>query len=161
MPKLERKRRVLHEAPATTSGPAVDDEPADVPRTEEILTRGQRKRREKKESWLRKFDFAQYAQLQREQREADLGKIVSLDELGDELTAIEEAQKKRQEAAQSHDKTTRKKKQRMAEREMQRFDAVLNFGRFQQDPFGTLQLHLKNTIKPIEKKPEKKTSSAK
>uniref|UniRef100_A0A0G4I124 Ribosome biogenesis protein SLX9 n=1 Tax=Chromera velia CCMP2878 TaxID=1169474 RepID=A0A0G4I124_9ALVE len=110
------------------------------------LSRGQRRRRDKKEAWQRKFDFAGYMRDQMERR--DLGAL-DLAGLTKEISSLPTSGPGEESAGGpkgSSQPTSRKKREELKKQEYTKFNQVLQFQPFQQNPFGALQQHLRNSI---------------
>mmetsp|Transcript_118498 Transcript_118498/g.369073 ORF Transcript_118498/g.369073 Transcript_118498/m.369073 type:complete len:217 (-) Transcript_118498:99-749(-) len=113
------------------------------------ISRGQRKRRERREGFLRKFEFVNSA-VRQEERAKDGGALGDLDSLA---AAAEEAA--REEKATAPEAGEGKKKRPMSrraqalatEREMSQYQQVIKVEAFQKDPLGALEQHLRNSIK--------------
>eukprot|EP00435_Cladocopium_sp_Y103_P054429 s840_g17.t1 len=102
------------------------------------LSRGQRKRLQRRENFLRKFELAKVVQAQDEAKSG-----LDLSGLTDGLEeAIETSN-----VQQSLKRPGRKVQAAKDQREMKHFQNVLNFDAFKNDPFGALEQHLKNSIK--------------
>ncbi|CAE7619737.1 unnamed protein product, partial [Symbiodinium sp. CCMP2456] len=111
------------------------------------LTRGQRKRQQRKENFLRKFELANLIGKQEE-----AFRTGSLANLADLTAHLEED--KAPATAKGPKRLGRKAQAAQDEREMAQFQGVLGFKAFQADPFGALEQHLKNSIR-LQKEKEK------
>ncbi|CAE7794094.1 unnamed protein product [Symbiodinium sp. CCMP2592] len=111
------------------------------------LSRGQRKRQQRKENFLRKFELANLIGKQEE-----AFRTGSLANLADLTAHLEED--KAPATAKGPKRLGRKAQAAQDEREMAQFQGVLGFKAFQADPFGALEQHLKNSIK-LQKEKEK------
>mmetsp|Transcript_80670 Transcript_80670/g.127454 ORF Transcript_80670/g.127454 Transcript_80670/m.127454 type:complete len:217 (+) Transcript_80670:70-720(+) len=103
------------------------------------LSRGQRKRLQRRENFLRKFELAKVVQAQDEAKSG-----LDLSGLTD---GLEEALETSGHVQQSLKRPNRKVQAAKDQREMKHFQNVLNFDAFKNDPFGALEQHLKNSIK--------------
>lgn len=103
------------------------------------LSRGQRKRLQRRENFLRKFELAKVVQAQDEAKSG-----LDLSGLTD---GLEEALETSSHVQHSLKRPGRKVQAAKDQREMKHFQNVLNFDAFKNDPFGALEQHLKNSIK--------------
>eukprot|EP00439_Symbiodinium_sp_Y106_P054356 s1795_g7.t1 len=111
------------------------------------LSRGQRKRQQRKENFLRKFELANLIGKQEE-----AFRTGSLANLADLTAHLDED--KAPATAKGPKRLGRKAQAAQDEREMAQFQGVLGFQAFQADPFGALEQHLKNSIR-LQKEKEK------
>ncbi|EPR58372.1 hypothetical protein TGGT1_297760 [Toxoplasma gondii GT1] len=122
------------------------------------LSKGQRRRLAKREAWLRKFDFVGYARAvesKKKEEEARAQPLFNFEAIRGQLEVIG-AEKRRSadagatagavSAPERRGKISRKTHQRVARRELQQFDAVLNFPAFRESPLAALKLHIENSL---------------
>lgn len=124
------------------------------------LSRGQRKRLEKREAGERRRDFAAYAEALKKRvasarGEGEQPSASALEDLSGFEKALDEAEAEEQRrAAQGLSrklKVTRKKKSRMKKLELQQYDAVVRFKAFQRSPLQVLDEHLRNSLQRQDK----------
>lgn len=126
--------------------------------TTKCLSRGQRRRAEKRDAWLRKFDFPKYAQkLREEQRRLQEGENLQESPLTEFTSALRQqlhdcdAHKDAGKsvtglaAAGGRKRVTRRCIQHLAEKEIAQYSAVLAFPAFRASPLAVLKEHLRNT----------------
>mmetsp|Transcript_19406 Transcript_19406/g.58450 ORF Transcript_19406/g.58450 Transcript_19406/m.58450 type:complete len:215 (+) Transcript_19406:79-723(+) len=166
MPKVKRKvgksqgpdrsqQTPQGKAAAEADGAEADDGPLKV-------SRGQRKRRERREGFLRKFEFVSSAVRQDSAKGG--GALSDLDGLA---AAAEEAAKEVGAAAPEAD--VGKKKRPMSrraqalatEREINQYQQVMKVEAFQKDPLSALEQHLKNSIKKQRQEIKEREAKAK
>ncbi|CAI9149162.1 unnamed protein product [Rangifer tarandus platyrhynchus] len=145
----------------------------DVTNSMKLLSRGQRRRAEKRDAWLRKFDFPKYAQqLREEQRRQELKDSPQESPLATFAPALRQQLNDadvchsteaevlaggRATAGNGRKRVTRKYIQRLAEKEVAQYRAVVAFSAFRASPLAVLKEHLKNTISMQQKTKENPT----
>ncbi|CBZ50190.1 conserved hypothetical protein [Neospora caninum Liverpool] len=165
----EQQRTAAHSRAAHGSGrqynEAVSKEKIDATLEQSFLglSRGQRRRLAKREAWLRKFDFAGYArevkaQKQKEENARAAHPLFDFGTFRSQLETIDSSISRRGGQARGTGgdvagperkgtgKISRKTFQRVTQRELQQYDAVLNFPAFQESPLAALKLHIENTL---------------
>ncbi|KEP63241.1 UNVERIFIED_CONTAM: hypothetical protein HHA_297760 [Hammondia hammondi] len=122
------------------------------------LSKGQRRRLAKREAWLRKFDFVGYARAvesRKREEETRAQPLFDFEAIRGQLEAIGAERRRSADAGATADavsapdrrgKISRKTHQRVARRELQQFDAVLNFPAFRESPLAALKLHIENSL---------------
>eukprot|EP00743_Colponemidia_sp_Colp-15_P005883 GILK01006324.1.p1 GENE.GILK01006324.1~~GILK01006324.1.p1 ORF type:complete len:169 (-),score=32.43 GILK01006324.1:615-1121(-) len=154
MGKVARERTKYH-LPAVDPTQPIDigEEPEDADGKNEVdgLTRGQRRRRERRDRFLKKLDFASYVQNMQQQStlkktKKPLGDLSSLTTSLSDLNAeFEKAKQEKQKKLQPKG-LSQKRKQHILLREVQQFQSVLSHPVFQSNPFGAIREHLNNTL---------------
>lgn len=110
------------------------------------LSRGQKKRAERKESWLRKNNWTEYVKKAKQSVVDDFKLGGVKNSLADLQKQIEEEDSKKKDAKQQTN-ISRKARENQIKRDQDKFESIANFPVFQQDPFVALQTHLANTLK--------------
>mmetsp|Transcript_90651 Transcript_90651/g.252122 ORF Transcript_90651/g.252122 Transcript_90651/m.252122 type:complete len:213 (-) Transcript_90651:282-920(-) len=162
MPKVRRdiaKPRGKAAPPPKPSGGAGEEAEEAVDERPLALSRGQRKRRAKREGFIRNFEFVNSSLQQDQQRQegalADLASLAeAADEAGQEGDGAPEADPGKVKRPMS-----RRAQTLAAEREMNQYQQVIKVDAFQKDPLGALEQHLRNSIK--KQKQEEKERQAK
>lgn len=113
------------------------------------LSRGQRKRLRKREAAARRKDFGAYAEALLQQQNREEAPPSALDDLNVVREALNEGPGAPREGppSQNTKKWTCKKRVKAVVKEMQQFDAILQFGAFQSNPAKVLSAHLENGLK--------------
>lgn len=123
------------------------------------LSKGQRRRLAKREAWLRKFDFVTYAEQARQRKEREErflrknggeegSSLLNLQSVRQQLECIDTSHKSQHDGAGGggSGKLSRKRMHKLAEKELKQYEAVWKFPAFQSDPFGSLRVHLTNSL---------------
>jgi len=129
---------------APKEGARVDD---DEKEEQQKLSRGQRKRLAKREQYLKREKMV-LSSLRLQKIESDKGRLDGLTEMRDALTqAVKTSRKKKQQQQQKVVVITKNnEKKSVAQRELPHLNLVLEHPSFQENPFATMQEHLKNTL---------------
>eukprot|EP00933_Yihiella_yeosuensis_P025714 TRINITY_DN19948_c0_g7_i1.p1 TRINITY_DN19948_c0_g7~~TRINITY_DN19948_c0_g7_i1.p1 ORF type:complete len:237 (-),score=76.40 TRINITY_DN19948_c0_g7_i1:73-783(-) len=146
---LKQRKLAAHEVPVPDDDDHELDESGEdgdgrkSKASDPALSRGQRKREKKKNNFMQKYEFMNLVQKADEAGEAGLADLKSL------VGGLEEVEALSSPSAPSKDSKRLGRKAEMAahEREMAQFQGVVGFKAFQDDPFGALEQHLKNSIK--------------
>eukprot|EP00541_Cyclophora_tenuis_P012170 CAMPEP_0116545406 /NCGR_PEP_ID=MMETSP0397-20121206/2653_1 /TAXON_ID=216820 /ORGANISM="Cyclophora tenuis, Strain ECT3854" /LENGTH=201 /DNA_ID=CAMNT_0004069721 /DNA_START=221 /DNA_END=826 /DNA_ORIENTATION=- len=114
------------------------------------LSRGQRKRQGKRDQYLRRQKLV-LATLSLKRKEEQKRKIDGLDALKDALLGVSQQQstppaKNMDSSEPSSALSTNKSKKELAMREVTHLGLVMEHPSFVNDPFATMQEHLKNTL---------------
>jgi hypothetical protein len=145
--KLNRvARRVAASGPLTTTPPSkeVEEDQADA---NQEMSRGQRKRQAKRGTFLKREKLI-LSSLKLKSEEEQKKRIDGLDAIREALlntTKNTKAEKAAEDASQMQ-ATTNKSKKRLMMKEVEHFNLVLQHPAYQQDPFATMQEHLRNTL---------------
>lgn len=177
MPKARRERVKYHDsAPAWPPSKAHGDDAATVvshaTATSAALTeggsgplsRGQRRRRDKKSAWLRKFAFSDWVKQQQAMQEQAHAAVdfADLNDISVELDQIDQTEKRkaRDKEQKQLRLDSRRKRQMVAAKEIAQFEAVSKFPAFQANPFAALRQHLANSIALKQRKEEAQSQTA-
>eukprot|EP00747_Dinoflagellata_sp_TGD_P031007 gnl/TRDRNA2_/TRDRNA2_135010_c0_seq1.p1 gnl/TRDRNA2_/TRDRNA2_135010_c0~~gnl/TRDRNA2_/TRDRNA2_135010_c0_seq1.p1 ORF type:complete len:228 (-),score=78.30 gnl/TRDRNA2_/TRDRNA2_135010_c0_seq1:143-826(-) len=159
MPKVRRERTKYHDLAPPLVPPPRDAEDGDAEEDDDEeaegeakLSRGQKKRRERRESFMKKFEFVNYVQKQEQAKRDGIG-LGDLGVLADGIDEVAREPETSRPTASTKRPQGRKGKKEADEREMAQYQQVLNFGAFQKDPLGTLEQHLRNSLKKQAEEP--------
>lgn len=129
------------------------DDDADEAGALRALSRGQRKRLLKKEKLQRKYDFVQFAKSVEETEAAKrtYGSLADMSSLSAALETVASATAATPNTAlgttPGKKKTSRAARAKLREAEIQRFQSILNFSAFQDNPVEAIKTHLQNTLR--------------
>jgi hypothetical protein len=160
MPKVNKSsklnrvaRREAASGPLTTTTPpsskeVKEEEQADA--TNQDMSRGQRKRQAKRDTFLKREKLI-LSTLKLKSEEEQKKRIDGLDAIREALLNTTKNAKTGDPAAQDTSQvqaaaTTNKAKKQLMIKEVEHFNLVLQHPAYQQDPFATMQEHLRNTL---------------
>mmetsp|Transcript_16676 Transcript_16676/g.45806 ORF Transcript_16676/g.45806 Transcript_16676/m.45806 type:complete len:249 (-) Transcript_16676:320-1066(-) len=139
---------------ATATRRANDKDEPDVPQSQQ-LSRGQRKRQAKREQFLKKEKMI-LSSLMLQRQEDQKKRIDGLDAIKEALmdTATKNASGRAIEPQVLQHVTTNKAKRKLVAKEVEHMNLIMQHPSFKQDPFETMQQHLKNTFAEERKQQE-------
>lgn len=138
MPKVSRVGKFRQTAAAETA-------PLDASKDVSQLSRGQRKRQAKKDQYLKRQKLV-LSTLQLQHQEDQKSRIDGLDALKEALQATSDVSSPAATAEGSKLLSTNKSKKELTAREVSHLGLVMEHPAFQDNPFETIQQHLKNTL---------------
>lgn len=145
MPKVSKAGKFRKAAAA----PKKDEAPT-------ALSRGQRKRQAKREQYLKREKMI-LSSLQLKKQEEQKHRLDGLDALKEALATVDTSTSQALNANKPVASYTLKGRKKLAAREMQHMNLVLDHPAFQSNPFETIQQHLRNTLAGSAKEQEQKS----
>jgi hypothetical protein len=146
--KLNRvARREAASGPLTTTTPPSKEVKEDQADANQDMSRGQRKRQAKRDTFLKREKLI-LSSLKLKSEEEQKKRIDGLDAIREALlntTKTTKAEDPAEETSQMH-ATTNKSKKRLMIKEVEHFNLILQHPAYQEDPFATMQEHLRNTL---------------
>jgi len=152
--QTEHQNKSKTTATATATRRANDKDEPDVPQSQQ-LSRGQRKRQAKREQFLKKEKMI-LSSLMLQRQEDQKKRIDGLDAIKEALmdTATKNASGRAIEPQVLQHVTTNKAKRKLVAKEVEHMNLIMQHPSFKQDPFETMQQHLKNTFAEERKQQE-------
>jgi hypothetical protein len=146
--KLKRvARRVAASGPLTTTTPPSKEVKEDQADANQDMSRGQRKRQAKRDTYLKREKLI-LSSLKLKSEEEQKKRIDGLDAIREALLNTTKNAKKADPAEETSQvqATTNKSKKQLMIKEVAHFNLVLQHPAYQEDPFATMQEHLRNTL---------------